>query len=298
MNDLAQMGEGGLLNDVAITSGCYFGLIPQTLINNGHKAAVQVARSLAAAWCPNVFIEVQHHNTPHERVGRHHFVRGVVRRCQRGWLAGGGYPRQPLLRHGRPGVHDFMRRIALAGSDDYAYPGDSYHLADTEFVKDHFATSKKMRSIWNESLDSCDYLLNKNMVEFPALDKYKFQVPVLSNSAQTDVRRQCIRTLRLRVPVAEREPYMERLEQELSVIKDTGFASYFLLVAEIVGWCRTNDVYVSTRGSANGSLVCWLMSITNVDPLRWNLLLSDSSLVTVASRQTLISTSKTHAVTM
>lgn len=272
LNDLAQMGEGGLLNDVAITSGCYFGLIPQTLINNGHKAAVQVARSLAA-WCPNVFIEVQHHNTPHEsgwddttlsealfdvanEVGLPVVVTQDSHYCD--------MDDQP--------VHDFMRRIALAGSDDYAYPGDSYHLADTEFVKDHFSVSKKMRSIWNESLESCDYLLNKNMVEFPALDKYKFQVPVLSNSAQTDVRRQCIRTLRLRVPVAEREPYMERLEQELSVIKDTGFASYFLLVAEIVGWCRSNDVYVSTRGSANGSLVCWLMSITNVDPLRWGLL--------------------------
>lgn len=272
LDDLAQLGESGLLDDVIITTGCFFGLLPQTLMNNGHKAGVQVAKALSA-WCPNVFVELQHHNTPHSNGWDDStLAEALVDVADDAGLPVVITQDSHYCQEGDKEAHDFMRRISMANVEDYAYPGDSYHLAETEFVKAHFAGSKKLQRAWNESLMSCDHILNSHAVEFPALDNYKFQVPVLSNSALSDVRKQCMRTLRLRVPVSEREPYIERLDSELSIIKDTGFASYFLLVADIVGWCRQNDIYVTARGSASGSLVCWLMSITGVDPLKWNLL--------------------------
>ena len=65
----------------------------------------------------------------------------------------------------------------------------------------------------------------------------------------------------------------KRLTYELQVIGQTGFASYFLIVADFVSWARQNGIVVGPgRGSAAGSLVSYLLGITNIDPLEYNLL--------------------------
>jgi len=65
---------------------------------------------------------------------------------------------------------------------------------------------------------------------------------------------------------------MERLEFELKVIKQTGFASYFLIVQDFVNWAKDQRIVVGPgRGSAAGSLVSYCLRITNVDPLKHNL---------------------------
>ena len=63
----------------------------------------------------------------------------------------------------------------------------------------------------------------------------------------------------------------ERLEHELEVIIEMGFADYFLIVADIVGYARTLETPVATRGSGANSLVAYCLDITNVDPIRYNL---------------------------
>ncbi|MFH1772933.1 MAG: DNA polymerase III subunit alpha [Patescibacteria group bacterium] len=65
----------------------------------------------------------------------------------------------------------------------------------------------------------------------------------------------------------------QRLDYELSVIKKMGWSSYFLIVADFVNWAKNNKIIVGPgRGSAAGSLVCYLLNITNIDPLKYNLL--------------------------
>ncbi|MEK7584455.1 MAG: PHP domain-containing protein, partial [Patescibacteria group bacterium] len=65
----------------------------------------------------------------------------------------------------------------------------------------------------------------------------------------------------------------ERLAYELDVIRKTGFADYFLIVQDFVNWSRTNGIMVGPgRGSAAGSLVSYLIGITNIDPLHYELL--------------------------
>lgn len=67
--------------------------------------------------------------------------------------------------------------------------------------------------------------------------------------------------------------YKERLKYELGVLKDMGFENYFLLVHKVVHWSRTNDIMVGPgRGSVGGSLVAYLMGITDVDPIRFGLI--------------------------
>ncbi|NTU98828.1 DNA polymerase III subunit alpha [Candidatus Falkowbacteria bacterium] len=68
-------------------------------------------------------------------------------------------------------------------------------------------------------------------------------------------------------------PIRERMDYELSVIERMGWPSYFLIVADFINWAKNNGIVVGPgRGSAAGSLVCYLIGITNLDPLKYNLL--------------------------
>jgi len=74
-------------------------------------------------------------------------------------------------------------------------------------------------------------------------------------------------------PRALVEEYRRRLAYELSVIEKTGFASYFLIVADFIGWAKDERIPVGPgRGSAAGSLVAFCVRITEVDPIRYKLL--------------------------
>jgi DNA polymerase-3 subunit alpha len=67
--------------------------------------------------------------------------------------------------------------------------------------------------------------------------------------------------------------YFERLEYELSVIKKMGFPGYFLIVADFIQWSKDNNIPVGPgRGSGAGSIVAWALKITDLDPLKFDLL--------------------------
>ncbi|MFN3910464.1 DNA polymerase III subunit alpha [Hyphomonas sp.] len=72
---------------------------------------------------------------------------------------------------------------------------------------------------------------------------------------------------------ADREAYAERLEFELSVIERMGFPGYFLIVSDFIKWAKQHDIPVGPgRGSGAGSLVAWSLLITDLDPIRFDLL--------------------------
>ena len=72
---------------------------------------------------------------------------------------------------------------------------------------------------------------------------------------------------------AGEQAYRDRLEFELKVIADMGFPGYFLIVADFIKWAKSNNIAVGPgRGSGAGSVVAWALTITDLDPLRFNLL--------------------------
>ncbi|NGP53612.1 DNA polymerase III subunit alpha [Thioalkalivibrio sp. XN8] len=74
-------------------------------------------------------------------------------------------------------------------------------------------------------------------------------------------------------PVDDAEAYRARLQRELDVICDMGFPGYFLIVADFIRWAKDNDIPVGPgRGSGAGSLVAFVLGITDLDPLRYDLL--------------------------
>ena len=67
--------------------------------------------------------------------------------------------------------------------------------------------------------------------------------------------------------------YKDRLDHELNIITEMKYASYFLIVSDYIKWAKNNDIPVGPgRGSGAGSLVAWCLSITDVDPIKFNLI--------------------------
>src|SRR6185295_8759980 len=78
---------------------------------------------------------------------------------------------------------------------------------------------------------------------------------------------------RIGVTAEEIERYRARLDQELGVICGMGFEGYFLVVADFIRWAREQEIPVGPgRGSGSGSLVAWVLGITDLDPIRHDLL--------------------------
>ena len=67
--------------------------------------------------------------------------------------------------------------------------------------------------------------------------------------------------------------YKNRLNHELNIIKEMNYSSYFLIVSDYIKWAKNNDIPVGPgRGSGAGSLVAWCLSITDIDPIKFNLI--------------------------
>ena len=81
------------------------------------------------------------------------------------------------------------------------------------------------------------------------------------------------RLAQLGIPEADQPRYRERLAFEIQTIRQMGFAGYFLIVADFINWAKNNGVPVGPgRGSGAGSLVAYSLGITDLDPLRYDLL--------------------------
>jgi DNA polymerase-3 subunit alpha len=100
----------------------------------------------------------------------------------------------------------------------------------------------------------------------------KFDVPN-GKKEEEFLRGLCYQGLKKKFGEKPKKEVLERLEKELEVIKKTGFSSYFLIVQDFVNWAKQNGIVVGPgRGSAAGSLVSYLLNITNVDPIKYNLI--------------------------
>ena len=113
--------------------------------------------------------------------------------------------------------------------------------------------------------------------------KQEVSLPVMAEDADRAVAAACSQGMKDRLfsevngykPTPEdiREVYLPRLKYELGVLRDLKFATYFLVVSDVVNWSKDQRILVGPgRGSVGGSLVAYLMGITDVDPIRFGLL--------------------------
>ena len=127
---------------------------------------------------------------------------------------------------------------------------------------------------YKESVKNNSYITDMCNLEIPFNQKL---MPKFINEDGTDsftyLKKKCIEGLKIRFGSTIREIYKNRLKYELDIINKMGFCDYFLIVADYVGFAKKNNIIVGTgRGSAVGSLVSYCLMITDVDPIKYNLL--------------------------
>ncbi|MDO4936889.1 MAG: DNA polymerase III subunit alpha, partial [Sutterellaceae bacterium] len=171
--------------------------------------------------------------------------------------------------------HQFVRDFALERDRDLVV--DDFQQMWTRVV----ANWPKCASVAQNIISDAAKGETFQSEPFYQFEKHKPCLPQMAENEFLEVVRQCKEGWARRLfverlgykPDASMLPvYKERLAYELSVIQKMGFANYFLVVADLVNWSKTNGVRLGpARGSAGGSLIAYLMGITEVDPIRFNL---------------------------
>jgi DNA polymerase-3 subunit alpha len=120
--------------------------------------------------------------------------------------------------------------------------------------------------------DNCEYNFTKKEPCLPVMAPDEFKA--LAIQSQLGWNKRFGKKVLGHQPTEDELPiYRKRLVYELSVLKKMNFSAYFLLTQDIVNWSKESGIIVGPgRGSVGGSLVAYLMGITDVDPIRFNLL--------------------------
>ncbi|MFC1629871.1 DNA polymerase III subunit alpha [Patescibacteria group bacterium] len=144
---------------------------------------------------------------------------------------------------------------------------DDFSVKSPEKMAEEFKETPRAIENTQKIADSCNFELELGKIKLPT-----FEVPN-GLSPKEYLKNLCYEGLEKRYGENPTKEALERLEYELSIIGQTGFASYFLIVQDFVNWAKENRIVVGPgRGSVGGSLVAYLINITNVDPLKYNLL--------------------------
>ena len=154
---------------------------------------------------------------------------------------------------------------------------DQFYFRSPEEMHQLFAETPEALSNTVSIAEKCNFSLEKGKFFLP-----NFEVKNPEETLNEYLERKAREGLEKIFPVilknnkgdedALREKYRKRLNEELEIIKDMGFAGYFLIVSDFVKHAKHNDIPVGPgRGSAPGSLVAYAIRITNIDPIRYNL---------------------------
>ncbi|MBF0618918.1 MAG: DNA polymerase III subunit alpha [Candidatus Omnitrophica bacterium] len=141
---------------------------------------------------------------------------------------------------------------------------DQFYFKTADEMNRLFAWAPGAVSNALEIADKCNVKLEFGKYHVP-----QFQTP---NGETTDdyLRTLCMEGAAVRFPAGMREAYLKQMEYELTVIKDLGFVGYFLIVGDFVKYAQSRGIPVGPgRGSAAGSLVSYLLGITDLDPIEY-----------------------------
>ncbi len=251
-----------------ITTSCLQGKIPRLLLAGEEKKALETALQYKDVFGKeNFYVELQHHpNIPEQAKVNQKLIK-LAKDLDLKLIATNDVH---YLKKEDAKIQDVLMLINT-GAD----PNNPERLT---LIQDDFSmkSPQEMAEIFK---DFPEAILNTKkiaeMVEFEfELGKPKlpyFQVPE-GETPESYLRKLCYQGLKERGLEKDLKA-KERLEKELKVIEQTGFASYFLIVQDFVNWAKKNKIIVGPgRGSAGGSLVAYLLKITEINPLEYNLL--------------------------
>ncbi len=182
-------------------------------------------------------------------------------------------------------MHEAHDALICIGNKTYVNEKNRLRLTDQHYLK----TNSEMSELFADLPEALE-----NNYNFPLRCSYRplFSNPILPNissdkdgNADEILKKDSIEGLKIKFNkifnLSDKDlennnsykEYKDRLNHELSIIIEMKYSSYFLIVADYIKWAKNNDIPVGPgRGSGAGSLVAWCLSITDVDPIKFNLI--------------------------
>ena len=261
--DLADLASAGRLKGLVVTTGCYFGYVTQTLINEGRAEARRIVKAFDG-WFDHVFVEIQKHCIHNEDQDEDWNADQLMKIADElGLHIVLGQDSHYVHKEQQP-VHDAMKRLVSWSEDpdDSVFPGDGFHMVDDQWMIDHHGSE-----VYSRAMKGHEALIDMWDMNIEEMDTYAYRIPKIVSDPETTLKKMIAEGL-----VAKElsgEVYEERIAQEMETITLAGMADYFILVSDVCQHMREEGIEFQTRGSAAGSLVAYLVGITNVDPIIW-----------------------------
>ena len=248
-------------------SACIAGEVPR-LINSGNMDGARrcVQEYIDIFGKDNYFLEIQNHDIPEEKTA----AEGLRQLAQEFGIGLVATNDLHYVRREDAEAQDVLLCIQTTSNVDdpgrMRFPNDSFYLKSVEEMAELFGGYPEALENTCRIADRCNVKL-----EFGHLLLPEFPVPE-GFDAVSYLRHLCEEALPERYEVVD-ETVRKRLDFELDIINTMGYACYFLIVWDFINYCRSHDIPVGPgRGSAAGSIVAYLLRITNIEPLRYHLL--------------------------
>ena len=248
-------------------SACIAGEVPR-LINSGNMDGARrcVQEYIDIFGKDNYFLEIQNHDIPEEKTA----AEGLRQLAQEFGIGLVATNDLHYVRREDAEAQDVLLCIQTTSNVDdpgrMRFPNDSFYLKSAEEMAELFGGYPEALENTCRIADRCNVKL-----EFGHLLLPEFPVPE-GFDAVSYLRHLCEEALPERYEVVD-ETVRKRLDFELDIINTMGYACYFLIVWDFINYCRSHDIPVGPgRGSAAGSIVAYLLRITNIEPLRYHLL--------------------------
>ena len=251
-------------------SACLAGKIPALILAKKMEEAEKTARRYQEIFGEeNFYLEIQHHpNLKEQKIVNKEIISiskklgiPLVATNDVHYLKTEDAEAQDVLMLINTGANlNDAERLTLR-ADDFSLRSPEQMLKDFKDLPEAIENTQKIA-------EACNFSFKLGEVKLP-----QFEAPD-GKSSDEYLKELCYQGLENRKSKFENyKEAVSRLEYEFSVIQQTGFASYFLIVQDFVRWAKENRIIVGPgRGSVGGSLVAYLLNITNVNPLKYNLL--------------------------
>ena len=273
--DLLEKYSEGL---IALTA-CGQGEIPQAILADNFEKAKQRALYFKKLFGKdNFYLEIMDHPNDQDQVK---INQGLIKLAKETNLPLVATNDVHYLNKEDDDVHDVLLCVQTTRTVDekerLTMKGEDYSLKSSEQMIEAFKHIPEAIINTQKIADQCNLKIELEKIELP-----HFELPE-KETAESYLLKLCEKGLVKRFPETlfnnkeESKKYMaevrNRLKYEFEAIKKTGFASYFLIVQDVVNWAKDNEIVVGPgRGSSAGSLVSYLLNITNIEPIKYNLL--------------------------
>ena len=249
-------------------SACLAGEVPQAILAGDYERAKQTAlyfRDLFGEG--NYYLELQDHGLEEDSVVLPQLIRlaretgiPMVATNDAHYISRDDAKMQSILLCIQTGK-------TIADADRMEFQTDEFYLKSTDEMYDLFSLVPEACENTNKIAEQCNFSFTFGDTKLPY-----FKAPDgMENQAYFE--KLCYEGLERRYPGKVTDALRERLSYEINVVKNMGYTNYYLIVYDFINYAKSRDIPVGPgRGSGAGSLAAYCVGITDIDPIRYNLI--------------------------